>query len=216
MTVEDLFDRVEPLDPDRRDALHAACQSMGLSDGAVQGVEHAARLLREFELYGKARIQTPAQRLKKLRLVADLSRRLSSALSEVRTLDKVCIHARLEEVGLPDGLPFPQSVPIPGLAQYFEVALRSLEEAVLALCDQAPAPSKGGRKTLMTSYLMFIEWLWESVKDEERVTLGRDGKFERIADAAFTAAGVPAAAAGAVRFFVEVRQSADSTGHELD
>ena len=55
---------------------------------------------------------------------------------------------------------------------------------------------------------MILEWVWESVADEG-FTLGRNGKFEKLCDAVFLAAGVHANAAGAVRKFAQEKPQQD-------
>lgn len=203
MGYKNLFDIVEHLDADRRNTLIATCRDMGLSDAAIEDVEKAARLLRNFEIYSKPSIKTPAALRDSLKKIETLSHDLRFAISEAGSLDKVEMHEYMEECGIPGGLPWPALVPVHGIVDYLAMVLELLEDAASTVQRQSShAVTKGGRRRLLHHYFQYLEWVWESVKDEGFV-VGRNGKFERLCDAVFVAAGVPSSAEGAVRFFVE-------------
>lgn len=86
-----------PLDEPKRDALVSLCAEFGFTDDLTGDIEFVARVLREFESHGKARLKTPVQRSNGLAEVERLSLALRRALGELERPD-------LEEIGwrMPD------------------------------------------------------------------------------------------------------------------
>jgi hypothetical protein len=210
MKNENLFDLIEPLESSRREDLVKFCLNMGLSESACEGIEQSARLLREFELYEKKQTPTSKEQLENLNNIADLSKKLQHAIASTTTIGKIYLHGRMEEKPLNSGMFWPEVVPLSGIPGYLQIALNCMELAALEGAEYFSSRlQKSGRKSVLGSYFAHIEWVWYSVKSEG-IPLGRNGKFEKICNAVFQAAGVPASAEGAVRYFVENRPRIES------
>jgi hypothetical protein len=215
MEYKNLFDVVEHLNTDKRTALVAVCREMGLSNSAIQSVEESARLLREFELYEKPSTPTKKALRDSVKRIATLSSELRCAIGKTATLDKVEMHQYMDKNCLREGLPWPSHVPIRGIVEYLGIALERLEEAALEVQKKHLMQGvTSGRRSFMHRYYDHLEMVWESVKDEG-FSVGRGGKFERLCEAVFQAAGVPSSAEGAVRFFVEYKNEVDA-GRKAD
>lgn len=209
-----IFDLIEPLDPARRAALVKFCHDIKLSESAIEGVEQAARMLREFELYEKPTIPTAKEQIDNLKNIAELSEKLQRAIESTSGVGKVYLHGYMEK-NTPPKISLPEIIPASGLAGYMIIALSSLESAALNSVDVFSTRLKQrGRKSVMGYYYAHIHWVWISVV-VDGISLGRNGKFEKICNAVFQAAGVPASAEGAVRFYVENKHRANAAG-ELD
>lgn len=205
MEHENLFDSFEPLETHKRDALHEVCRQIGLTATATLGVEQAAQLLQHFERYEKPLIPTDKALRNSLKRIEELSRELREAIDQAGRMDKLAMHQLMAEQQLGDFLAWPAYVPLYGVVDYLGLALTHMSSAAATVQCQSPNDGrKGGRKRLLHRYFVHISWVWESVK-EEGLSLGRGGPFERLCNAVFLAAGVPATAAGAVRFFDENR-----------
>ncbi len=203
MEHENLFDILEHLEAHKRDELLKVCREMRLSEHATTGVEQAARLLRHFETYQKPQIPTDKALRASLKKIEKLSRELHDAIDQAGRYDKLAMHQIMEKQQLGDSVAWPELVPLNGVVEYIGLTLRHMSSAAVAVQRQNPNDGQnGGRKRLLHHYYFYIDWVWESVK-EDGLAIGRGGPFERLCNAVFVAAGVPAAAAGAVRLFVE-------------
>lgn len=209
MSKANLFDMIEPLVPERRAELLKFCNNIGLSESSSEGVEQAARLLREFELYEKPKIPTTKERIDNLVEIAKYSRELQRLLAMTTAIENVYLHGIMEKNLPSDNLPWPEVVPLSGLPKYLEFALNRLELAASSGVDFFSEKfNKNGRKSTLSHYYLYINWIWSSVEGDG-ITLGRNGKFEKICNAVFEAAGVPAGAEGAVRFFIKNKSALD-------
>ncbi|MBV7458787.1 hypothetical protein C8C94_4866 [Acidovorax sp. 94] len=205
MEHENLFDILEHLEAHKRDGLLKVCREMRLSEAATAGVEQAARLLRHFETYQKPQIPTDKALRASLKKIEKKSRELRDAIDQAGRFDKLAMHQLMAEQQLGDFLAWPERVPLSGVVDYVGLVLSHMSSAAAAVQRQNPNDGrKGGRKRLLHRYYFYIDWVWESV-GEEGLPIGRGGPFERLCDAVFVAAGVPATAEGAVRFFDENR-----------
>lgn len=205
MEHENLFDILEHLEAHKRDELLKVCREMRLSEPATAGVEEAARLLRHFETYQKPQIPTDKALRASLKKIEKLSRELRDAIDQAGQFDKLAMHQLMAERQLGGQLAWPDYVPLNGVVDYIGLTLSHMSSAAAEVQRQNPNDGqKGGRKRLLHRYYFYIDWVWESVK-EEGLSIGRGGPFERLCNAVFVAAGVPATAAGAVRFFDENR-----------
>ena len=209
MESVDIFD-LKPLDPHKLEVLTLACREMGISETAIHDVVHSARMLRDFEAYVKPNLPTKKAKADGLKEIAKLSQKLRLEIENVSTFDKLRLHQKIEDLNLPDDSKFPNSVPFRGICEYIENTLKILEGAATDVrLEFYGGAGKGGRKAVFPRYYEYIEWIWDSVKDEGFV-VGRNNKFEKLCDAVFVAAGVPAKAAGAVRFFDDHKESVDA------
>ncbi|MFN7042834.1 MAG: hypothetical protein ACK4OH_16970 [Acidovorax temperans] len=205
MEHENLFDILEHIEAHKRDELLKVCRDMRLSEAAIAGVEEAARLLRYFETYQKPQIPTDRALRASLEKIEKLSRELRGAIDQAGRFDKLAMHDFMAQRSLGGFLAWPSSVPLSGVVDYIGLALSHLSSAAAAVQKQNHgAGCKGGRRKLLHHYYFHINWVWEAVQDEG-LSLGRGGPFERLCDAVFMAAGVPAASEGAVRYFYEKR-----------
>ncbi len=89
-----------PLDETKRNALVSLCAEFGLADDLTGDIEFAARVLREFESHGKARLKTPVERSNGLAEVERLSLALRCALGELERPDLDEIGWRMPDDGL--------------------------------------------------------------------------------------------------------------------
>lgn len=209
MQKDNLFDSVDPLEQGRHEALKDYCASAGISDSACEGIVEAARLLREFELYKKPHLQTTKEKVNNFENIADLCQKLQYAIAKTEKLDKIRVHGLIED-HFGSGIEWPDAVGLDGVMGHIFSELRALELAATEVAHLFALQKKsGGRRTILHEYYFYLEWIWESVKNEGFV-IGRNNPFERLCDAVFLAAGVPAGAEGAVRFFSENKEKIDA------
>lgn len=207
---ESLFDDLKQLNNGAKNKLLDTCSEMNLSKAAIEGIEQAARLLMDFEQNGKKHLLTSAALTKKLGEISKRSDELRSLIVELSGFDRIQLHEAIVDEAMRKNLIRDRIVPLSGgvttaIAHDLEslaVAAKSLQSKV------APKAKGGGRLKTFPSYFMILEWVWESVADEG-FTLGRNGKFEKLCDAVFLAAGVHANAAGAVRKFAQEKPQQD-------
>jgi hypothetical protein len=89
-----------PLDETKRDALVRLCAEFGFTDDLTGDIEFVARVLREFELHGKASLKTPVERSNGLAEVERLALALRRALGELERPDLDEIGWRMPDDGL--------------------------------------------------------------------------------------------------------------------
>lgn len=215
MEIDNLFDIVEPLDKARHDELMNYCAKAGISDCACEGVVQAARLLREFELCEKPNIQTTKEKIDNLIDIADLSKKLQNAIANTARLDKIRVHEYIDNQ-LDDEIEWPDTVSLDGVMGHISSELGALALAAINLANMyGPQKKNGGRRSLVDKYYFYLDWIWESVRNEGFV-IGRNNSFERLCDAVFLAAGVHAGAAGSVRYFSENYEKINATRNDGD
>jgi hypothetical protein len=201
------LENVEPLDAVKRLKLLRLCALEGLSMKAMQGVEEGTRLLQEFEKYGKPYLQTPVQRSEGINEVATLAKELCVAIEKVRLLDQIRLWEFWPKFSPNDrkrrqfrGMTFNEGA---SCVDQIWQEVNCLEEAASKMHTAiGDAGKSGGRKSTLPAYAEQIDWIWNVLWPED-IELGRGGKFERICEACFEAAGVHAKAAGAVRYYIE-------------
>ncbi len=139
-----------PLDETKRDALLGLCAEFGFTDDLTGDIEFVARVLREFESNGKARLKTPVERSNGLAEVERLALALRHALGELE-------HPDLDEIG--------RSMPADGLRSMgrFEILRDDLVKEKLSisvmgfdinedLFRAAQLVPTGGKMTFQTVY----------------------------------------------------------------
>lgn len=212
MEHANMFDDVEQLESNRREVLIEFCSNLGLSEDALKGIEEAARLLREFEMYHKKNIKTTKQILENLQNVVALSKNLRSAIEELPYRDRFGISVEIGRISTGFRTEW-DGEPENNMAPHIEFSLRHLRNlesaAERGLAFHSKYSQKNGRKSVLHHYYYHIEWVWCSLENEG-IALARNGKFERICDAVFLAAGVHSSAEGAVRFFIKNKPSRDA------
>jgi hypothetical protein len=72
-----------PLEPSKREALELVCIALGLDREAFEQIEFEARMLRDFETHGKARLKTPREKIKTLQKVEEIANALHEAMQEL-------------------------------------------------------------------------------------------------------------------------------------
>lgn len=223
-TNQDNLDALaEPLAPEKREALKLVCCKLALTRQAFEAIEFEARLLRDFEAYGKAKLKTPRDRIKSLEKVAEIANALHAAMQEFDTADHIGLWHRMPSEDLPcsrirtitRGPIVASARDVDSDSQVMYTITggaggrvghigREVEKLAQAAHDEradlGDSGIKGGRKITIRFYTWHVGQIWEAVKNSS-MTLGRGGDFERLCDAVFNAADVHSKAAGAVRKF---------------
>ena len=186
---------IDALPPEKRASVSAACRAAQLPANADKELLWAMINL----MYVRP-AETPAKRDKKLAKVAETAAALTAALKGLglgilalravgRNLQK-----NLSEL---DTLMHRDTPPIPT-----DVQLNILVEAVARLRAELGAGASGGRGKITPIHAQTIARVWEITRDYG-LTAGRGGSFERLCNAIFEAAEVPANAEGAIRYFTK-------------
>ena len=92
---ENLDFLAEPLEPKKRQALELVCKELGLDREVFEHLEFEARLLRDFEAYGKAELKTPREKIKALQTVEELANALHAAMEKLDSFESVDVLNRL-------------------------------------------------------------------------------------------------------------------------
>ena len=202
MNAENDIDRyqgqlIELIDPQKREFLESVCREIGLPKATQSVVLVRLFCLTDFERH-KGYIKTARERSADLELVERLAIELEEALNELDGGDGFRLSLQTQELkktwceeehrgfpSLPRGL-----------------NLIALGEAARLLRQARPTGKSGGRPPLLKAYASEVKCLWDAVADTG-MKPGRGGDFERLCDAVFEAAGVPAKAEGAIRYFTK-------------
>ena len=189
---------IELIDPQRRDYVIGACREIGLPQDVQSNVLYRLCCLIEFEQKGKGSIKTARERSADLEMVESLALELADVLRELNGGDgtRLLLQAQElkktwceEERGAFPALPHGRNLIVLG-------------EAARLLRQTRPKGESGGRPRLLEAYALEVESLWHAVKSTG-IKPGRGGDFERLCDVVFEAAGVPAKAEGAIRYFTK-------------
>ena len=186
---------IDTLPPAKRASVIAACRAAQLPADAEK------ELLFEVICLMDARpAETPAERDKALANVAETAAALIAALKDLglRRLALIAVGHKLQK-NRPEleKLMHGDTPPIPS-----DVQLIILVEAVARLRAEHGAGASGGRRKITHIHAKTIARIWEITRDYG-LTAGRGGGFERLCNAIFEAAEVPANAEGAIRYFTK-------------
>ena len=203
MNTENDIDRykgqtIELMDPQRRDQVIGACRQMGLPKDVQTDVLYRLCCLIEFEQKGKGSIKTARERSADLEMVESLSLELADVLRELDGGDGVRLFLQAQELKKTWCEEERGAFPSPPGRRNLIV----LGEAARLLRQTRPKGESGGRLPLLKEYAMEVERLWDAVS-KTGMKPGRGGDFERLCNAVFEAAGVPAKAEGAIRYFTK-------------
>lgn len=200
-----IFEAIAQLSDVKRDALHRACEQDGLSPAAMSGVEEAARLLMDYQQNGRHRVQTRSARERSMSRLAMMAEDLRTELEKLEPHECSNIEDEMRRQLVNLGIrrkhdQAPTGVHVMGLKHDLKLFSAGAGE----IAKRIPVGNGRGRADTSAGYYLGVEWLWRAVSDEG-VNLAASGKFLRLCNAAFAAAGIPATAVGAVRNFIETR-----------
>lgn len=188
-------------------ALQSLCVELGFPPDQIEAVQFiATKTLREFASNGVRTLYTVRQKTAVLKEVEELALRLSDALSRLDGGDAFMIDHLLKGANLPASDSADALFPVP----YFNPHIGHVGASLLAVNDAAkrvlerrPASgTNGGRTATQPEYAMFIGEL-AGLAMRQNITPGRGGSFERLCEAVFDVAGVPAKPANAIRYFLD-------------
>lgn len=178
--------RADLISHDKAAELKKFCVALNVADDSYEDFYHTAALLAGYELE-KQDTPTNKARVDYLKNAFNLSDELSKAIDKIYFEDRI-------EVGPLRGI-FHEKFNLLNVLDDFK---SDLNKRIEVLESQGV---RGRRKTL-DEHALFISFLWERAEPLGFV-LGRNNDFHRLCDAVFQAAGVPAKAEGALRYFIE-------------
>jgi len=198
----DNLDFIQKLTQRHKENLRRTCADLGLSADQIGQMEFQARMLREFQKHGKDALQTPAQRIKTLGKIAEAALALEAEVKRLGGSDIVRIWEFMEPDQLASG---ERGYPLPGRPWYVSNEAGKLAKAAqLAMDDLKGSTKEGGRKSVLNVYARHVFEISLCVR---ALQPGRGGEFERLCNAVFDAAEVPARAEGAIRKFLDNRKA---------
>lgn len=191
---------VQSLAPERKEKVVAACREAKLPVGAEKALLWQTVCLMGVESDDRHRVMTPAELDKALVEVQNCADMLLDALGALG-LNSYLVHSfgRMVANELPEleRLILGETPPTPSTLQ-----IEILKIAVQRLRQTRPVMGGGGRRKVLPLYADIVAAIWENIRDCG-LSAGRGGEFERLCDAVFEAAGVPAKAEGAIRYFTK-------------
>jgi len=211
----ELFDP-PPLETRKRERLLNLCQELGLPSSVASEIEAVARELQVFERHTKPHIGSEKSRSDVLVEIARRADELFRLVGGLSTTDLVdLVHLQRSPPDLVGPPTYYQFTMHSSIAAHVSKDLQHLSAAASILADaRTPKGGAGGRRSMHKHYGRFIADLWLCVDGAEDLSLGRGGKFNRLCNEVFDAAGVHARADGALRHFVETRCSDDEQLHQ--
>jgi hypothetical protein len=179
--------RLNLIAPDKLIELQRFCTCLNIVGDDFDAVFTATALLASYEI-DKRSEPTNKSRADALNVAIVLSEKLSKAIEVIYNDDRI-------EIGPLRGLRLHEDFKLENMLDDFRCdAKRQLEK----LHERGVK----GRRPVLEWYALFVSYLWEPA-GRVGLVLGRNGHFHRLCDAAFQAAGVPAAAEGALRHFIK-------------
>ncbi|MBK1685187.1 hypothetical protein [Rhodoferax fermentans] len=211
-----------PLDTEKRTALELVCNDLGLNREAFECIEFEARLLRDFESHKKPVLQTPRERVKAFKNVEKLAKELQAAINELGYQDRLLLGEEMAPEAVPSDPHFTikgpgylasfggvkhhqptYSIHDGGRVGYVGLEAEKLAEACNAqLLRIGDHGKSGGRKSVQQHYVWHLSAIKCAVENTS-IKIGRGGSFERLCNAVFVAADVPANSEGALRIFLK-------------
>jgi hypothetical protein len=199
LEIEDLsIDDAPPLESNRAQTLRTLCEQEGLSYTTIEKLIKCAMHLRDFETRWLPRVQTPRQRSDAILEISELAARLSVAICSIDGFPE-----------LDDYWPNPRKAEWPTNISYDDQAcivqelafeMQALSIAATKLHEKiSKAKAHVGKKNVLRHYSEFIDEI-SAALENEAIKLARGGKFERICDYVFEAAGIQALSAGAIKY----------------
>ncbi len=182
------------------------CLCHGVSAEATSRVQHVANDLRDFETRHKGAMPTRRQQVRSLEEIEAHALAIRSAIGALDTATWMGLDAMLaSDTPSPEGVRSADGFDgkLGGHVIYAQrMACNLATAARQAALHVKNAGGQVGRKNVLGSYAGFIAGIAVALKDSS-IEIGRGGAFEKICDAVFEAAGVPAKAEGAIRYFTQ-------------
>lgn len=191
------------------EVLKAHCAALNLCIASVEKVIATAKELGHFEKQKKL-LKTLPQRSKELDSLKKNAKALCNTLQTMDPYTRLELQWELHGQGSFPGelLQFDMSVAARP-SENWDVAilqlLKSVVEGVNAASEKiAGAGQKGGPRSLLSTYAIFISNMALVVCVKDKITPGRGGDFEKLCNWVFEAAGVHAKPEGAIRQFMKM------------
>ncbi len=200
----------EPLGKRQLAELLDTCEALNFSPEVTLEVEWITRKFRDFESIEKPDLLSAAQRFQTLKEIERIAKELEFTLEKLSNKD----HAELtrEAIALRAADVQKMEEEEPGCGHRFSAAAHSIEHmiqldllsraATVVLKNTVDSGAKGGRREVLTSYCRYLQEL-ASALSKVGIKPGRGGAFERVANAVFQAANIPAKPEGAIRQFLK-------------
>jgi len=171
---------------DKAAELKRFCASLEIVGDKYENFYHMAAVIASNEIDDR-NVPTNKARMNYLERALDLSAKLSKAIDQIYFEDKIEI------------------APLRGiLHKDFSLmnVLDDFRDDINKQMEKLQKKGVNGRRKTLEMRALFVGFLWEYA-EQAGFTLGRNNDFHRLCDAVFRAAGVPAEAEGALRYFIE-------------
>ena len=218
----------EPLEPNKQKDIELICNQLKIDHSTFQKISYLTRVLRDTEIEIKSQLNNKRDREKILKNVQKLANNLYLEMQELDNWDDYRLGKRLppekllsiykKEEYFSEGGRIREYLVVPAPESYFlydseegcegriwHIGLEVKNLAVAAneeLSSIDVDENKVGRKRKTHVYARHIESICNAVKNSN-IKIGRGGDFEKLCNAVFEAAGIPAKAEGAIRVFLQ-------------